>query len=69
MAFEVVMPQMGESIFEGTITKWLKKVGDKVAKDEPLLEISVPQQVLRVRRSAEQQEHACHERLGCDPIT
>ena len=39
-AVEVVMPQMGESIFEGTITKWLKKPGDTVAKDEPLLEIS-----------------------------
>jgi len=37
---EVVMPQMGESIFEGTITKWLKKVGDTVEKDEPLFEIS-----------------------------
>ena len=34
------MPQMGESIFEGTITKWLKKVGDTVARDEPLFEIS-----------------------------
>jgi pyruvate dehydrogenase E2 component (dihydrolipoamide acetyltransferase) len=39
-ATEVVMPQMGESIFEGTITKWLKKVGDKVERDEPLFEIS-----------------------------
>ncbi|MFZ0746136.1 MAG: 2-oxo acid dehydrogenase subunit E2 [Terracidiphilus sp.] len=37
---EVVMPQMGESIFEGTITRWLKKAGDKVEKDEPLFEIS-----------------------------
>ena len=37
---EIVMPQMGESIFEGTITKWLKKVGDQVQKDEPLFEIS-----------------------------
>jgi pyruvate dehydrogenase E2 component (dihydrolipoamide acetyltransferase) len=37
---EVVMPQMGESIFEGTITKWLKKAGDTVEKDEPLFEIS-----------------------------
>lgn len=37
---EVVMPQMGESIFEGTITKWLKKAGDRVEKDEPLFEIS-----------------------------
>jgi pyruvate dehydrogenase E2 component (dihydrolipoamide acetyltransferase) len=40
MATEVIMPQMGESIFEGTITKWLKKVGDQVQKDEPLFEIS-----------------------------
>jgi len=40
MATEVIMPQMGESIFEGTITKWLKKVGDAVQKDEPLFEIS-----------------------------
>ena len=37
---DVVMPQMGESIVEGTITKWLKKVGEKVEKDEPLFEIS-----------------------------
>jgi 2-oxoglutarate dehydrogenase E2 component (dihydrolipoamide succinyltransferase) len=37
---DVVMPQMGESIFEGTITRWLKKVGDAVEKDEPLFEIS-----------------------------
>jgi 2-oxoglutarate dehydrogenase E2 component (dihydrolipoamide succinyltransferase) len=40
MPTEVVMPQMGESIFEGTITKWLKKPGDKVQRDEPLFEIS-----------------------------
>jgi len=39
-ATDVVMPQMGESIFEGTITKWLKNVGDKVQRDEPLFEIS-----------------------------
>jgi pyruvate dehydrogenase E2 component (dihydrolipoamide acetyltransferase) len=39
-ATDVLMPQMGESIFEGTITKWLKKVGDKVQRDEPLFEIS-----------------------------
>ncbi|AXC13574.1 Dihydrolipoamide acyltransferase component of branched-chain alpha-keto acid dehydrogenase complex [Acidisarcina polymorpha] len=39
-ATDVVMPQMGESIFEGTITKWLKKVGDTVSQDEPLFEIS-----------------------------
>jgi pyruvate dehydrogenase E2 component (dihydrolipoamide acetyltransferase) len=40
MATDIVMPQMGESIFEGTITKWLKKPGDKVERDEPLFEIS-----------------------------
>src|SRR5512141_2199007 len=40
MATEVVMPQMGESIAEGTITKWLKHVGDHVDRDEPLFEIS-----------------------------
>ena len=40
MAVDVMMPQMGESIFEGTITKWLKKPGDKIERDEPLFEIS-----------------------------
>ncbi|HWT02648.1 MAG TPA: biotin/lipoyl-containing protein, partial [Pyrinomonadaceae bacterium] len=40
MSTEVVMPQMGESIAEGTITRWLKKVGDRVERDEPLFEIS-----------------------------
>jgi pyruvate dehydrogenase E2 component (dihydrolipoamide acetyltransferase) len=40
MPTEIIMPQMGESIFEGTITKWLKAVGDTVAIDEPLFEIS-----------------------------
>ena len=39
-AIEVVMPQMGESITEGTVSKWIKAVGDKIEKDEPLLEIS-----------------------------
>ena len=39
-AAEVVMPQMGESITEGTVSKWLKAVGDMIEKDEPLLEIS-----------------------------
>jgi pyruvate dehydrogenase E2 component (dihydrolipoyllysine-residue acetyltransferase) len=37
---DVIMPQMGESIAEGTITKWMKKVGDRVQRDEPLFEIS-----------------------------
>ena len=40
MPIDVIMPQMGESIFEGTITKWLKKPGDRVERDEPLFEIS-----------------------------
>lgn len=40
MATDVVMPQMGESIAEGTIVKWLKKVGERVEKEEPLFEIS-----------------------------
>ena len=40
MPSNVIMPQMGESIFEGTLTKWLKKVGDPVKRDEPLFEIS-----------------------------
>ena len=40
MATDVVMPQMGESIAEGTIVRWIKKVGDQVARDEALFEIS-----------------------------
>src|SRR5438132_11902654 len=40
MATDVVMPQMGESIAEGTIVRWIKKVGDEVDRDEPLFEIS-----------------------------
>jgi 2-oxoglutarate dehydrogenase E2 component (dihydrolipoamide succinyltransferase) len=40
MPTDVIMPQMGESIFEGTITKWLKKTGEQVQQDEPLFEIS-----------------------------
>ena len=40
MSTNVTMPQMGESIAEGTITKWMKKVGERVERDEPLFEIS-----------------------------
>jgi len=40
MRVDVIMPQMGESIAEGTLTKWLKKLGEKVARDEPIFEIS-----------------------------
>src|SRR5512146_1726591 len=40
MPTDVIMPQMGESMFEGTLTKWLKKPGERVQRDEPLFEIS-----------------------------
>src|SRR5215813_12651182 len=40
MPTDVIMPQMGESIAEGTITRWMKKVGDTVKRDEPIFEIS-----------------------------
>jgi 2-oxoglutarate dehydrogenase E2 component (dihydrolipoamide succinyltransferase) len=40
MSTEVVMPQMGESVTEGTIVRWMKKVGDSIDRDEPLLEIT-----------------------------
>ena len=40
MAIDIIMPKMGESITEGTITEWKKKVGDQVKKDETILEIS-----------------------------
>jgi 2-oxoglutarate dehydrogenase E2 component (dihydrolipoamide succinyltransferase) len=63
MPTDVVMPQMGESIFEGTITKWLKKPGDAVQKDEPLFEIStdkvdaeIPAEVDGVLREIRAQE-------------
>ena len=58
MAVDVIMPQMGESIFEGTITKWLKKPGDKIERDGQLLfEISTDkvdaENSLALRRSPE----------------
>ena len=37
---DVIMPQMGESIAEGTVSRWLKQVGDEIKRDEPILEIS-----------------------------
>src|SRR6059036_1671359 len=40
MKVDVIMPQMGESIQEGTVVRWIKKVGDRVKRDEPILEIS-----------------------------
>jgi 2-oxoglutarate dehydrogenase E2 component (dihydrolipoamide succinyltransferase) len=40
MNTKVIMPQLGESVYEGTLTKWLKKTGDPVVKDEPLFEVS-----------------------------
>ena len=73
-ATEVVMPQMGESIFEGTITKWLKKVGEQVTRDEPLFEIStdkvdaeIPAPVSGVLTEikAEVGQDGAGERRGC----
>ena len=40
MAQDIEMPALGESVTEGTVSRWLKKVGDQVAVDEPLLEVS-----------------------------
>ena len=40
MSVDVIMPQMGESVTEGTITRWLRAVGDEVERDEPIFEIS-----------------------------
>src|SRR5690554_3203206 len=40
MRIEIVMPQMGESVTEGTVTQWLKNIGDYVERDEPLVEIT-----------------------------
>uniref|UniRef100_UPI000A506D9F biotin/lipoyl-containing protein n=1 Tax=Streptomyces albus TaxID=1888 RepID=UPI000A506D9F len=40
MAHDVLLPELGESVTEGTVTRWLKQVGDEVAADEPLLEVS-----------------------------
>ncbi len=50
---EVVMPQMGVSVSEGTVTKWLKQVGDSIGRDEPLLEISTDKVDTEVPSSAE----------------
>ncbi|MGB3672924.1 MAG: biotin/lipoyl-containing protein, partial [Candidatus Nanopelagicales bacterium] len=40
MPVSITMPQLGESVTEGTVTRWLKNIGDEVAMDEPLLEVS-----------------------------
>lgn len=40
MTFSITMPALGESVTEGTVTRWLKKEGDQIAVDEPLLEVS-----------------------------
>src|ERR1700684_920154 len=65
MPTDVIMPQMGESIFEGTITKWLKKAGDAVEKDDPLFEIftdkvdaEIPSPVAGVLREIRAEEGA-----------
>jgi len=67
MPTDIIMPQMGESIVEGTITKWLKKPGDKVQRDEPLFEISTDKVDARnsrasIGRSAGNQSVGRHNR-------
>ena len=47
---DVVMPQMGESVAEGTIVRWMKKVGDTVDSDEPLFEIKPTRSMRKSRR-------------------
>ena len=69
MATDVVMPQMGESIAEGTIVRWIKKVGDAIDKDEPLFEISTDKvdaeiPVARRRRAARDQGQGRRDRSG-----
>src|SRR5229473_3086322 len=64
MAVDIVMPQMGESIFEGTITKWLKKPGDKVERDEPLFEISTD----KVDAEIPVPSRAAGERIHSSPL-
>jgi 2-oxoglutarate dehydrogenase E2 component (dihydrolipoamide succinyltransferase) len=68
MATEVKMPALGESITEGTITRWLKKEGDRVEADEPLLEVStdkvdteIPSPISGVLREIQAQEDATVE--------
>ena len=62
MPTDVIMPQMGESIFEGTLTKWLKKAGDRVEKDEPLFEISTDKvDALRRMRHLRQSTISFHQ--------
>ena len=51
MIVDVVMPKMGESITEGTILEWKKKVGDSVAKDETILEISTDNQITNIEKN------------------
>src|SRR2546425_7378366 len=53
MTIEVRMPQMGESLAEGTLVKWHKKVGDRVRRDEPLFEISTDKVDTEVPSSAD----------------
>mgnify|MGYP000985083721 CR=1 FL=1 len=47
---EITLPQLGETVTEGTITKWFKKVGDTVALDEPLFEVSTDKLILKFHR-------------------
>ena len=54
---KVIMPQMGESVFEGTITRWLKKPGDKVARDDLGIVDRLPSRRIRGRRLRLQRRH------------
>ena len=50
MSVSVTMPQLGESVSEGTVTRWLKQEGDEVQADEPLLEVSTDKVIPKFRR-------------------
>ena len=50
MTFSVTMPALGESVTEGTVTRWLKKEGDQIAVDEPLLAVSYTHLTLPTKR-------------------
>ena len=67
MPTDVVMPQMGESIAEGTIVRWIKKVGDKVDRDEPLFEISTDKVDAEIPRlpPASSPRSACRKARRC----
>src|SRR2546426_659949 len=66
MAIDVIMPQMGESIAEGTVVRWIKKPGEKVERDEPLLEISTDKVDAEIPSPAQPQPHEAVSALAQD---